>query len=300
MTIKNLKTCRYCKSANVTPFLSCKDHFLTQEKFDLYQCQDCNLVFTMDLPGEKEMGRYYQSEEYISHSDTKKGFINRLYHVSRNFMLSRKRKLIERENNSNSKELLDIGSGSGYFLNHMKKHGWRVTGIEKDKGAREFSKQTFHLDVYNADHLFKLPEKQYSIVTLWHVLEHMRNPEKVMSNIHKILTDDGILILALPNYTSFDAKHYQSFWAAYDVPRHLWHFSPASVQKLSERSGFQIIRKKRMPLDAFYVSILSEKYKRNGKGHIVPGFFIGLISWIRSLFNINASSSIISILKLIR
>lgn len=297
MSVTKNKSCQICKSPNLSLFLTCSDHFLTQEKFDLYQCNDCGFVFTRNSPDEKEMGKYYQCEDYISHSDTRKGLINKLYHVSRSIMLSRKSKLIEKVHNDKIKNLLDIGSGSGYFLNYMKKHNWPVTGIENDKGARDFSIQNFEVDVYATDHLFKLKGNTFSVITLWHVLEHMHQLEKVMRQIHHILHDKGTLVIALPNCTSFDAVHYQSFWAAYDVPRHLWHFSPASFQKLSDQYGFQIITKKRMPLDAFYVSILSEKYKRDGKRYLASGFITGLTSWIKSLFKMDASSSIIYILR---
>lgn len=288
--------CCLCHHQKLSLFLTCQDYSISNERFDLYQCENCGFIFTQDVPDEESIGKYYQFENYISHSDTQKGLIYKLYHLSRTWMLSRKRRAITKFVNPEEKSLLDIGSGTGYFLNHMKNHHWQVQGIEKDEGARVFSKKNFNLDVHTPEALFKFNKNKFTVITLWHVLEHVHTLDAYLNQIHEILMDDGLLILALPNYASYDAVHYKKFWAAYDVPRHLWHFSPVSLKQLCQRYQFKILKKIRMPLDAIYVAILSEKYKGN-KLSLISGFWVGAISFIISLFNVNRCSSIIYILN---
>lgn len=288
--------CCLCDHPKLSLFMTCQDHSVSNESYDLYRCDNCGFVLTQDAPDEKSIGKYYQFEDYISHSNTRKGLIYKLYHTARSWMLGRKRRAIRRITDPQEKTLLDIGCGTGYFLDHMKTHGWQVAGIERDAGARAFSKKNFDLNVHPPDELFKMGKNRFSVITLWHVLEHVHNLDGYLNRIHELLKEDGVLVLALPNYQSVDAAHYRPFWAAYDVPRHLWHFSPESVEQLANRFRFPIMKKICMPLDAFYVSMLSEKYREN-KLSLISGFCIGTVSYLISLFNINRCSSIIYMLK---
>lgn len=272
-----------------------KDHKISQEIFHLVDCSGCGLRFTQDPPSAESIGTYYDSPRYISHSDNKVGLINYLYHRVRSIMLQKKYELIQ--SLSNQKSILDIGSGTGYFLNTMKKNGYETCGIEINESARKYSIDKFNLEIYTPDYLTENKiHKRFGTVTLWHVLEHIYNPKEYLSHINALILDSGYLIIAVPNYKSTDARYYASNWAGYDVPRHLWHFDFNSMRSLVESNGFNLINTKRLHFDSFYVSILSESYKRSFLSTI-KGATIGLYSWIVSQLKKNKTSSIIYIFK---
>ncbi len=288
----NHTSCPVCKSTNINKFLESNDFSTSHEDYTIFKCNDCSFAFTQDIPDEESIGKYYKSEEYVSHSDTKKGLFFKLYHIVRNYMLKSKQKTVEKISGKKSGELLDIGTGTGYFINQMKTGGWTVTGIEQDEDARNFGKSNFGLNVFDKDKLFEFEENSFDVVTMWHVLEHIHRYNEYLTQIKKILKPGGKLIIAVPNYTSYDAKHYQKYWAAYDLPIHLWHFSPNSIKLLLSKYDFNLIKKKGMSFDSFYVSILSEKYKKSSLG-LIKGVFFGGISLISAWGNVNNYSSII-------
>jgi 2-polyprenyl-3-methyl-5-hydroxy-6-metoxy-1,4-benzoquinol methylase len=260
------KVCPLCSSAEVILYTRCADHLISKEVFDLFKCNACNFLFTQDSPEENAIGRYYESENYISHSDISKGPFNKIYFLARSFMLKRKKRIIRKATGLKTGTLLDIGSGTGYFANLMKESGWAVKAIEINKTAREFSISRFDLDVIDPVEIASVRANSFDCITLWHVLEHFHNPFKYASEILRLLKPGGVCLIALPNCSSYDAKYYGSYWAAYDVPRHLWHFSPDTFRIFSEKTGFIIEDFRILPLDVFYISSLSEKYK----GSIMP------------------------------
>ena len=287
--------CPLCKSDIIKSYLKLSDYSISKEDYEICKCGNCNFLFTQRIPAEHEIGAYYISEDYISHSDTQKGLISKLYHFARKIMLNKKYRLIKKI--SSGKDILDIGCGTGYFLNHMKQKGYETLGVEVSEQAREFGKQKFGLNILPPDEL--LNEKitgQFKIITLWHVLEHLFHPEKYLQTIFKILDNDGVLILALPNPNCYDARFYKTHWAGYDVPRHIWHFTPETINRMAIANGFEIKGYKRLPFDSFYNSLLSEKYLNNKAG-LIRGAFNGFLAYCKSLFNIKTSSSIIYILK---
>ncbi|MBD8389404.1 class I SAM-dependent methyltransferase [Dysgonomonas sp. BGC7] len=288
--------CPVCGNKATTPFLTCKDYLASHEIFDIYKCNRCGFAFTQDFPSEEAIGRYYDAPAYVSHSDTHKGIINMLYHWARKIALRSKAKMVCRYAGDKKGMLLDIGSGTGYFLNKMKERKWVVTGIEKSETARNYTKQKFNINCQASDYLYEIPCKTKDVITMWHVLEHLEHLNSVMDHLQGILKDDGTLIIALPNKSSFDAAYYKENWAAYDVPRHLWHFSPADFEHLAKRHHFEIIATKPMYFDAFYISMLSEKNKGSFLGSIV-GLFRGGLFFIKTLGNKSKSSSLIYILK---
>lgn len=288
--------CPLCGSHDIEKALATRDHSISGENFDLYDCHGCGLRFTQNIPAPEKIGSYYQSENYISHSDTKKGIINRLYHAAREYMLRNKQKLVR--SLSTQRRLLDVGCGTGYFMNHMRQQGYEVLGVEVDEGARNFGIQQFGLDVRPPAELEAgaLPG-QFGIISMWHVLEHVYDPKLYLQRLHELLADDGVLMIAVPNYQSLDGKKYGSHWAAYDVPRHLWHFSPKTLGNLAQQMGFKVVDKKGMPLDPFYVSLLSEKYQGKGSMALPLGAITGLRSFLNSWNKAERASSIIYILK---
>ena len=296
MTKIHISTCPICGTQEFENSLSCKDYYASGEEFQLAKCCNCNFTLTQDFPSEDIIGKYYDVPDYISHSDTHEGIVNKLYHIARKIALRSKAKTVIKYSEKKKGMLLDIGCGTGYFLNKMKTKGWIVAGIEKDEGARKYAKEKFDLNTQTHDYLFQIVDRQKNVVTMWHVLEHLEKLNETMAQLHKILKDDGTAIIALPNRNSFDAKHYQKYWAAYDVPRHLWHFSPNDFEYLANKHNFSITETKPMYFDAFYISMLSEKYKETP-----VGAFIGLIKggffFFGSLFDKKKCSSLIYILK---
>jgi SAM-dependent methyltransferase len=288
--------CPLCSSEKISPSLNCADHFLTRKVFPIFKCTDCGFLFTQDYPGENEIGKYYESDEYLSHSDTSKSLFARLYRLVRNIMLNRKKNLVESISGLKNGSLLDIGSGSGYFASTMKKAGWKVRGIEINDKARDFSIESFGLDISAPGSISSIDSASFDCITLWHVLEHFHDPFSYVSEIKRLLKPEGYCFVALPNSGSFDAAHYSEYWAAYDVPRHLWHFSPETFRLFADRAGFRLEKIKNLPLDVFYISYLSEKYR----GSSMP-FFKGLIRAkffaLHSILKKEKSSSIIYILR---
>jgi 2-polyprenyl-3-methyl-5-hydroxy-6-metoxy-1,4-benzoquinol methylase len=292
----NLTICPVCGEEAFYPYITCTDHFVSGEAFTVHECRGCGFKYTANASDEDSIGKYYQSEAYISHSNTNRGAINYLYHLVRSYMLKRKRNLIEKAIHSQSGSILDVGTGTGYFLNEMNTHGWQTHGTEKSPQAKEFAKKEFNLSIDSPDAIFNYPNHHFDVITLWHVLEHIHLLQKNMEAFVRLLKPAGKLIIALPNHTSWDASHYKEYWAAWDVPRHLWHFGPAQIKMLGERYGFRLNQRLPMPFDAFYVSILSEKYKKSTFA-IPKGILYGKISWLNSLFRPSQCSSVIYVFE---
>jgi 2-polyprenyl-3-methyl-5-hydroxy-6-metoxy-1,4-benzoquinol methylase len=288
--------CPLCSSEKIAFFLKCCDHFLTKEDFELWQCSACGFRFTQDYPGENSIAKYYESEDYISHSSAKRNISEKIYHMARGIMLRRKMVITETRTGLQKGVLLDIGSGTGHYAAQMKEEGWLVKAIEINEKARNFSINNFGLDVISPEKISELKDESFDCITLWHVLEHFHDPFMYGREIFRLLKPGGISIIALPNCGSIDAGNYGRFWAAYDVPRHLWHFNPASFSTFSEKAGFSLQEIISLPLDVFYISYLSQKYR----GTPAP-FIIGIIRalpWaIQSFFKREKSSSLIYILR---
>jgi 2-polyprenyl-3-methyl-5-hydroxy-6-metoxy-1,4-benzoquinol methylase len=288
--------CPVCGSAGISKVFRAKDNTVSQEYFDIYHCRNCQVRFTQDPPSETYIGDYYRSENYISHSDTSKGLINRIYRVVRNYSLNQKKKLIEKITGLKSGELLDVGSGTGHFAAAMRNGGWNVTGLEPDEGARSVALQQSLSQLLPIEELFNLPDNKFDVITLWHVLEHVHDVKKYISTFKKVLKDNGKLFIAVPNYTSYDAESYKEHWAAYDVPRHLYHFTPHTMQWLMREFELKIIGVKPMWFDSFYVSLLSSKNK-NGGTNWFGAFFTGLVSNFKAINDVEKCSSVIYIIE---
>ena len=291
----NYTTCPACKSSNIKKALGAKDYTVSNEMFSIWECSNCTLRFTQDVPNATDIGPYYQSSAYISHSDTKEGLINRLYHVVRDITLKSKCNLVKQYTRLQKGNLLDIGAGTGAFANTMQQANWQVTGLEPDENARLVATNKYSLNLQDASAIYELEANQFDAITMWHVLEHVHDLLGYLEKFSSILKPNGQLFIAVPNYTSYDAQLYKEYWAAYDVPRHLYHFSPESMEKLASSKGFTVKAFKPMWFDSFYVSMLSEQYK-NGKGNLLKAYWNGCISNIKTLFNVKRCSSLIYVL----
>lgn len=275
--IKTYTTCPVCDHTSFVDFLTLKDHMITKEDFKIVKCETCGFHFTNPIPSESVIGQYYKSENYISHSSSKAGLINRAYNVVRNITLKNKVKLISRL--SNGKDLLEIGSGTGHFLKASLNAGFNVQGLEPDEDARLFAKNQFGLDLQSLDEITEIESNSKDVITMWHVLEHVYHLKRDVAEFVRVLKNDGVLIIAVPNMNSWDANHYDSFWAAYDVPRHLYHFQESTIKKLFVQFNLDCVEVLPMKFDSYYVSMLSEKYKG---GNVLSGVLNGLKSNLKS------------------
>ncbi|TVR39325.1 MAG: class I SAM-dependent methyltransferase [Cryomorphaceae bacterium] len=282
---KNSSVCPVCSNGNRSHFLDTRDWFLSDEPFSLIRCGTCETLQTKPQPPPSEISRYYQSEEYVSHSDSQKGLVAYLYQRVKQITLRSKLNLVKKH--LNGENLLDFGCGTGDFLNYCRQKNISCIGLEPDAQARDRAIEK-GVEAYPAHQLSSL-KTSFGVITLWHVLEHTYDPVQTLRQLQSKLVPRGTIIIAVPNYKSFDAQHYHEHWAAYDVPRHLFHFSQKSMEHLAQKIGMSITHTIAMPFDAFYVSILSEKYKQ---GNMAKGIFKGAQSNIRALSNAEWSSLI--------
>jgi 2-polyprenyl-3-methyl-5-hydroxy-6-metoxy-1,4-benzoquinol methylase len=271
-------------------YLKVKDHSVSGEEFELILNSEYGFLETTPQPTSNKLPDYYKSEDYISHTDSQRNLFEKAYHFVRTISLKKKLKLINSFESEN-KNLLDVGCGTGDFLQIAKLNNWSISGIEPNQQAREIANKKTSNSVFEINQLLKFNENNFDVITLWHVLEHLPDLENHITVFKKLLKKSGTLIIAVPNYKSYDAKYYKQFWAAYDVPRHLWHFNKTSISKLVAKQSMEVIKVKPMWFDAFYVSLLSEKYK-NGKMNPIKGFWTGLVSNLKAIKTKEASSLI--------
>lgn len=280
--MEKLSRCLICDSEESAPFMVCKDYTVSRETFNVVQCGSCGFKFTNPRPEEDKLGEYYKSEEYVSHSNTKKGFINFTYHMVRKYTLLKKLQLISKYFKTGN--ILDIGCGTGEFLNVCKNAKWNTTGIEPSPDARKMAIKNYNLNVKEEIEIKNLEKESYDIITMWHVLEHVPGLNERIEDLKRLIKPNGIIIIAVPNCNSLDAKVYKEHWAAHDVPRHLYHFTPKDIESIFKKHGLKMFRVLPMVFDSFYVSMLSEKIK-TGKTNL----FIALWNGFRS--NLSAIKS---------
>ncbi|MFI5151375.1 MAG: class I SAM-dependent methyltransferase [Bacteroidia bacterium] len=262
--METLKQCPICENEHNKVFLRCTDYTVSRETFTIVSCDQCGFKFTNPRPEAGSLGKYYLSEDYVSHSNASKGIVNFLYQKVRVYTLKKKLNLINRL--SAKGRLLDIGCGTGEFLQTCRTGGWDVIGIEPSEQARKQAIGSFGLDIKTEEELNNLNKESFNVISLWHVLEHVPALNERIEEIKQLLKPEGKIIIAVPNCSSEDAAHYGEYWAAYDVPRHLYHFSPKDIGRLAEKHGLRVIETLPMLFDSYYVSMLSEKYKTGHRG----------------------------------
>jgi 2-polyprenyl-3-methyl-5-hydroxy-6-metoxy-1,4-benzoquinol methylase len=285
--------CPVCNHSNVKIAIESQDFSLTQTPFSILHCIHCSFRFTSLVPNQDEIGQYYKFNDYISHTDTKEGWMNQLYHFVRTKTLADKTKWVQSLFSGHKGHILDIGAGTGAFAHAMQEKAWKVTGLEPDAVTRDKAFEIHQLHLQSTAAIFDLPENEFEVITMWHVLEHVHALKPYLKQCFKSLKDNGRLIIAVPNYTSFDARFYKKYWAAYDLPRHLYHFSPKSMTILLNEMQFEIVSIRPMWYDSFYVSLLSEKYKQSGKLGMLLAGVIGVLSNLFALKDTSKGSSII-------
>mgnify|MGYP001814294641 CR=1 FL=1 len=287
----------YGAKENLKPFLTCIDHTVSRETFSLLLDTEKDLLVTFPRPDEADLPTYYESEEYISHTDSKRTLMDKVYQMVKIYSLKKKLKLINKLSGSKG-HILDIGCGTGDLLAVCEKDGWRISGTEPSDKARELAinKITYKKDVKkDLNEFTDSSHGKFDVITMWHVLEHVPNLMEYIKSLKELLSPNGYLLVAVPNFKSHDASHYKEFWAAYDVPRHLWHFSEKSIRNIFGKYDFKVIETLPMIFDSFYVSLLSEK-NMTGKSNLISAFKTGLISNIKAK-QTNEYSSKIYIIK---
>lgn len=277
-------------------FLTSIDYTVSNKKFELMYNSEFDMLETSPKPTLKELPTYYQSDTYISHTDSKKSTVDKLYQAVKKHTLKKKLELINSFKTEN-KNILDVGCGTGDFLLVCKNNGWNVTGVEPSTNAKILIDSKFNKDENSKfySNLLEINSVKYDVITLWHVLEHVPNLSEYISKLKSLLTPNGVLVIAVPNYKSFDANYYKQFWAAYDVPRHLWHFSKKAIQLLFSKEEMSVVKLIPMKFDSFYVSLLSEKYK-SGSTNFLKAFYVGFVSNIKAI-RTGEYSSLIYVLK---
>lgn len=273
--------------SNKKHFLTVKDYSVSKETFDLYHDETLDMLITHPQPSLENLDKYYESEDYISHTDNKRSLFEKLYHFIKSIALKNKLNLIN-SFQSDKGRILDIGAGTGEFLSVAKNDGWEIKGVEPSERAKTIAKSK---GISFVEETGELENHSFDVISMWHVLEHVPDLNKQIKELKRLLKPTGTLIIAVPNFKSFDAKHYGKFWAAYDVPIHFWHFSKTAIKILFEKEEMKLEKVLPMKFDSFYVSLLSEKYK-SGKMNFIKAFFIGLQSNWKGNANFEYSSHI--------
>ena len=259
--------------SNKKHFLTLKDYSVSKETFDLYHDETLDMLITFPQPSLDNLGKYYESEDYISHTDNQRSLFEKLYHFIKNIALKNKLNLIN-SHQPNKGRILDIGAGTGDFLSVAKKDGWQTIGVEPSTKAKSIA---INKGVSFVELTTELENNSFDVISMWHVLEHVPDLDKQIKELKRLLKPTGTLIIAVPNFKSFDAKYYGKFWAAFDVPIHFWHFSKTAIKLLFEKEKMKLEKVLPMKFDSFYVSLLSEKYK-SGKMNFIKAFYVGLLS----------------------
>jgi len=288
-----IKNCPVCNKSNFSKHLESKDFSVSKESFVVVSCDTCDFHFTNPRPSDENLGKYYISDHYISHNNTRRTLFEKIYQLVRRIAINGKFRLISTFFRSG--RILDVGCGTGDFLNKCKSKNWETKGVEPSEIARNQAINNHKLDVEESTNLSKL-EGEFDIITMWHVLEHVPSLNETLVQFNQLLSKKGKIIIAVPNLESYDAKYYKEYWAAYDLPIHLYHFSKKSICTLFEKHGFSLRKTKGMKFDSFYVSMLSEEHI-SGKKNFIKSIFVGVISNLYGFFGKRGFSSSIYVFE---
>lgn len=271
----NTYKCPWCDSDKTQIHLWLKDEFLTNEEFQIYECLHCGLLFTEPRPDKDKIGDYYKSKEYYSHQENKKGFIPKLYEQVKRINLKHKYQIATK--GIKKGKMLDIGCGVGDSLHTAEQNGWNCMGVEPSEDAKAIARKRIKAEIVNSEELEQLPNETFDVITMWHVLEHVDNLKWQIAQLQRLIKKEGRIVIAVPNYKSYDAKYYKDKWAAYDVPRHLNHFNKDTIVKIFKTNGLELARTDKLRWDAYYISYMSEQY-RHRAFPLLKGVYRGFIS----------------------
>lgn len=292
----HVTNCPICGNQTFKERFTCKDYTATQENFNLVSCTQCEFMITTPRPEDSELGKYYLSDDYISHSNKAVSLIDKVYLAARNYTLAWKRKLILKHSTRSEKKLLDYGCGTGAFIQATSNDNWQSSGVEPSLAARDEAKKITQLPIYSS--LEEINDQAFDAITLWHVLEHVPDLNELLQKLKSILNHNGTMFIAVPNHNSWDGKKYKEYWAGYDVPRHLWHFSDQTMKRLLENNGLTLQQIIPMKLDSFYISLLSEKYKKGST--TITGMMTAFINGLKSNIQAKKSRQYSSLIYIVR
>lgn len=267
--------CPWCDSEKTQIHLWLKDEFLTHEEFQIHECLHCGLLFTEPRPDKDKIGAYYKSNEYYSHQENKKGFVPKLYERIKTINLKHKYKIAT--TGLKIGKMLDIGCGVGDFLHTAEQRGWKCMGVEPSEDATTIAKKRIKAEITSSEDLEQIPDETFDVITMWHVLEHIDNLQWQISQLQRLIKKDGRIVIAVPNYKSYDAKYYKDKWAAYDVPRHLNHFKKETIVKIFKDNGLNLDSVDKLRWDAYYISYMSEQYQHHSLP-LLKGAIRGFVS----------------------
>jgi 2-polyprenyl-3-methyl-5-hydroxy-6-metoxy-1,4-benzoquinol methylase len=271
----NTYKCPWCDSEKTQIHLWLKDEFLTKEEFQIYECLRCGLLFTEPRPTKEKIGEYYKSDAYYSHQENKKGFIPKIYECVKSINLKHKYKLATKEKGEG--KLLDIGCGVGDFIHTAEQHRWNCVGVEPSEEAKEIARKRINAEILSSEELEQIPDETFDVITMWHVLEHVDDLKWQIAQLQRLVKNNGRIVIAVPNYKSYDADYYKEKWAAFDVPRHLNHFNKEVLFKIFKSGGLDLVKTDKLRWDAYYISYLSEQYQ-NHTLPLIKGLYRGWIS----------------------
>ena len=288
--------CPWCQSEKAHTHLSLKDYFLTQEPFEIMVCEDCGLLYTTPKPSDEKLGDYYKSEAYYSHQENKKGFIPRLYEAIKKVNIKHKFEVATNDLKlENGGKMLEIGCGVGGFLHYAEQQGWDCYGAEPSEDAMKILQSKTKAKVVKPAQIEDFPDASFDLICMWHVLEHVADLKWQIAQLKRLLKPNGRIVIALPNYQSYDAQYYKDKWAAYDVPRHLNHFSEEFMRKELNNCGLAYIKSEKLVWDSFYISYLSEQYCQHNLA-LLRGAWLGLLSNLKAR-NSGQYSSLVYVFK---
>ena len=232
--------CNLCGANDSELVLEGRDRLYGIEgTFPLVRCRHCGLIYLNPRPGPDDMARYYPSDyiAYYNAIEDEPSFLRRL---DRRYGLHKRcREVIRRAGGPG--RLLDVGCATGVFLEGMRQRGWTVAGVELNAEAARYARERSGLEVFVGElEEAGYPDASFDVVTLWDVLEHVRDPRETLEEIARILRAGGLLVLSLPNPDCLEARLFGPYWAGWDVPRHLYIFSRSVLEQLLAETGFQI------------------------------------------------------------
>lgn len=281
--------CPWCDSERTQIHLWLKDEFLTNEEFQIHECLRCGLLFTEPRPEINKIGEYYKSKEYYSHQENKKGFIPKIYEKVKKINLKHKYNIATK--GITTGKMLDIGCGVGDFIHTAEEQGWECVGIEPSEDAKAIARNRINAKILKSKDQEVIPEETFDVITMWHVLEHVDNLKWQVSQLQRLIKNEGRVVIAVPNYKSYDAKYYKDKWAAYDVPRHLNHFNKETIVKIFKANGLELETTDKLRWDAYYIAYMSEQYQHH-TFPLIKGAYRGFISNCKARTSTEWSSKI--------
>ena len=262
---EEINHCPVCNGTRFERFLDVTDHFLSGEMFRILACGDCGFRFVSPRPVASDIGRYYESDRYISHDASSMNLFNLAYRFARRWSVGMKYSVVAKH--AGPGDILDIGCGTGEFLHHCARKGHKVAGVEINTKARDFATGRYGITTTADLTSMAGTGRIFRCITLWHVLEHLHELNTSLETIRTLMAPGGTLVVAVPNSNSSDAEHYREFWAAYDVPRHLYHFTADTLTRLMKNHGLALRATLPQKLDAYYVSLLSGQYRSGRRSY---------------------------------